>query len=44
MTGADRAPQLRAMELEAELRNQGVEVWWLRGLVVLLLALWVVNA
>jgi hypothetical protein len=34
MSGDDRDPHLRIMELEAEIRNQAVEVWVLRGLCV----------
>jgi hypothetical protein len=34
----DRAPQLRIMELEAEVRNQAAEVWWLRAACVALAA------
>lgn len=33
-SGADRDPQLRIMELQAEIRNNAVEVWWLRAMVV----------
>jgi hypothetical protein len=36
MVALDRDPQLRIMELEAEVRNRAVEVWWLRGLCVVL--------
>jgi hypothetical protein len=32
----DRVPELRIMELEAEVRNVRAEVWWLRGLVALI--------
>jgi hypothetical protein len=32
----NRDPELRIMELEAEVRNKAVEVWWLRGLVALI--------
>jgi hypothetical protein len=32
MSGDDRDPHLRIMELEAEIRNKAAEVWWLRGL------------
>jgi hypothetical protein len=44
-SGADRDPQLRMMELQAELRNNAVEVWFLRVLcLVLAMALvWVLN-
>jgi hypothetical protein len=35
-SGADRGPQLRIMELQAELRNNAVEVWFLRGLCLVL--------
>jgi hypothetical protein len=31
---ADRDPELRIMELEAEVRNVRAEVWWLRVAVV----------
>jgi hypothetical protein len=31
-------PELRIMELEAEVRNVRVEVWWLRGLVLAMAA------
>jgi hypothetical protein len=42
MMALDRAPQLRIMELEAEVRNKAVEVWVLRGVAILGLvaALW----
>jgi hypothetical protein len=36
MSGDDRDPHLRIMELEAEIRNQAVEVWWLRAACVVL--------
>jgi hypothetical protein len=37
-SGADRDPQLRIMELQAEVRNQAAEVWWLRAACVALAA------
>jgi hypothetical protein len=33
---ADRDPELRIMELEAEVQNVRAEVWWLRGACVVL--------
>jgi hypothetical protein len=36
MSGDDRDPHLRIMELEAEIRNKAVEVWWLRAACVVL--------
>jgi hypothetical protein len=39
MSGDDRDPHLRIMELEAEVRNKAAEVWWLRGACVVLGAL-----
>jgi hypothetical protein len=42
MSGDDRDPELRIMELEAEVQNVRAEVWWLRAACVALgvLALW----
>jgi hypothetical protein len=37
-TGADHDPHLRIMELQAEVRNQAAEVWWLRAACVALAA------
>jgi hypothetical protein len=35
MMALDGDPELRIMELEAEVRNVRAEVWWLRGVAIL---------
>jgi hypothetical protein len=42
LDGADRDPELRIRELEAEVRNVRAEVWWLRGVAILglVVAIW----